>query len=232
MSIIEDNINFVKDNIKKACEKVNRSPEEVNLIAVTKTIDAERINTALRTSIKNIGENKVQEIMEKYDKIECEPNWHLIGHLQTNKVKYIIDKVDMIHSVDSIKLAKEIDKRAKKVSRVMDVLVQVNIADEDTKFGLAEDELDGFIKEISILENVRVQGLMAIVPYVIDPEDVREHFRKMKDIFDRLKNSTFKNVYMNYLSMGMTNDYMVAIEEGANMVRVGTGIFGERDYSK
>ncbi len=232
MSIIENNINFVKNNIKKACEKIDRNPEEINLIAVTKTIDTERINTALKTGIKNIGENKVQEVMEKYDKIECEPSWHLIGHLQTNKVKYIIDKVNMIHSVDSMKLAKEIDKRARKVNRVMDVLIQVNIADEDSKFGLAEDELDDFIKEISILENVRVEGLMAIVPYVIDPEDVRDHFRKMKDIFDSLKNSTFKNINMNYLSMGMTNDYMVAIEEGSNMVRVGTGIFGERDYSK
>lgn len=232
MNIIENNIKFVQNNIEKACKKVNRDPEEVKLIAVTKTIDTERINVALKTGIKNIGENKVQEIMDKYDKIECDSSWHLIGHLQTNKVKYIIDKVDMIHSVDSVKLAKEIDKRAKKINRVMDILIQINIADEDTKFGLAEDELYSFIEKISLLENVRVEGLMAIVPYVVDPEEVRIYFRKMKEVFDSLKKSSFNNINMNYLSMGMTNDYMVAVEEGSNMVRVGTGIFGERDYNK
>lgn len=232
MSVIENNMDFIKNNIEEACSKVNRNPEEINLIAVTKTIDTEKINTALRMGIRNIGENKVQEIVEKYDKIEYNPSWHLIGHLQTNKVKYIIDKVDMIHSVDSIKLAKEIDKRAKKANKVMDVLIQVNIADEDTKFGIAEDEINNFIEEISELENVRVEGLMAMVPYVNDPEEVRDCFKKMKEVFDGLKRSSFKNINMNYLSMGMTNDYMVAIEEGANMVRIGTGIFGERDYSK
>jgi len=232
MNIIENNINFIKNNIKRACEKTNRNPEEIKLIAVTKTIDAERINIALKTDIESIGENKVQEILEKYDKIEYDCEWHLIGHLQTNKVKYIIDKVDLIHSLDSLRLAKEINKRAKRINRNMDVLVQLNIAEEDTKFGLAHNELDDFIKEVAKLENIKVQGLMTIVPYVLDPEEVRPYFRQMKEIFDSLKNSPFENIKMNYLSMGMTNDYMVAIEEGSNMVRIGTGIFGDRDYSK
>lgn len=231
MDSIEKNVNYIKDNIKKACEKVNRNPEEVKLIAVTKTIDVERINTALKSDINNIGENKVQEIMGKYDKIEYDPTLHMIGHLQTNKVKYIIDKVDLIHSVDSIRLAKEIDKRAQKANKIMDILIQINIADEESKFGLSYNKVDDFIKEISQFHNIRVEGLMTIVPYVLDPEEVRPYFRKMKEVFDGLKNCSFENVTMNYLSMGMTNDYMVAIEEGSNMVRIGTGVFGERDYS-
>lgn len=230
--MIRDNTKIVENDIKDACDRAKRDPKDINLIAVTKTIDTERINEALETGIENIGENKVQEIMEKYDKIEYAPSWHMIGHLQTNKVKYIIDKIDLIHSVDSLKLAKEIDKRARNINKIMDVLIQLNIADEDTKFGLSYNELDDFIKEIASLENVNVQGLMAIVPYVIDPEEVRPYFRKMKEIFDKLQDSPYENINMKYLSMGMTNDFQVAIEEGSNMIRVGTGIFGERDYSK
>lgn len=230
--MIENNINNVLNNIKEACKKSNRNPEEVKLIAVTKTIDVERINEVLKTGIDAIGENKVQEIMEKYDKIEYNPQWHLIGHLQTNKVKYIIDKVDLIHSLDSLRLAEEINKRAKKVNRVMDVLIQINIANDGAKFGIGYNEINDFIDEIASFDNIRVQGLMSIVPYASNTEEVRPYFRKMKEIFDSLKNSTYENINMNYLSMGMTNDYVVAIEEGSNMVRVGTGIFGERDYSK
>ncbi len=229
--MILDNIKIVENDIKNACERVNRAPKDITLIAVTKTIEAERINEALKSGIENIGENKVQEIMEKYDKIEYKPSWHLIGHLQTNKVKYIIDKVDLIHSLDSLKLAKEIDKRAGKINRVIDVLIQINIADENTKFGLSYKELDDFIIEVSAFENIRVQGLMAIVPYVTNPEEVRPYFRKMKEIFDGLEDSPYEKINMKYLSMGMTNDYQIAIEEGSNMVRIGTGIFGERYYS-
>ncbi len=232
MNRIETNINFIKNNINNACKKINRNPEEINLIAVTKTIDTEQMNAALKMGIKIIGENKVQEIMEKYDKIEYETQWHMIGHLQTNKVKYIIDKVDLIHSVDSIRLAKEIDKRAKKINKIIDILIQINVADEETKFGLSSNKIDNTIKEISDLGNIRVQGLMAMVPYVEDPEVVRPYFKRMKKIYDSLKNSSFQKVNMNYLSMGMTNDYMVAIEEGSNMIRIGTGIFGERDYNR
>ena len=232
MNRIETNINFIKNNINNACKKINRNPEEINLIAVTKTIDTDQMNAALKMGIKIIGENKVQEIMEKYDKIEYETQWHMIGHLQTNKVKYIIDKVDLIQSVDSIRLAKEIDKRAKKINKIIDILIQINVADEETKFGLSSNKIDNTIKEISDLGNIRVQGLMAMVPYVEDPEVVRPYFKKMKKIYDSLKNSSFQKVSMNYLSMGMTNDYMVAIEEGSNMIRIGTGIFGERDYNR
>lgn len=232
MEIIENNIGNVLSNIKEACKKSDRNPNDVKLIAVTKTIDVERINAVLETGIGDIGENKVQEIMEKYDKIEYNPQWHLIGHLQTNKVKYIIDKVDLIHSLDSLRLAEEINKRAKKINRIMDVLIQINIADDDAKFGIEYNDINEFIKEIASFDNIRVQGLMSIVPYASNPEEVRPYFRKMKEIFDGLKDSNYENVDMNYLSMGMTNDYVVAIEEGSNMVRVGTGIFGARDYSK
>lgn len=232
MEIIENNISNVLSSIKEACKKSNRNPNDVKLIAVTKTIDVERINAVLKTGIGDIGENKVQEIMEKYDKIEYNPKWHLIGHLQTNKVKYIIDKVDLIHSLDSLRLAEEINKRAKKINRIMDVLIQINIADDDAKFGIEYNDINEFIKEIASFDNIRVQGLMSIVPYASNPEEVRPYFRKMKEIFDGLKDSNYENVDMNYLSMGMTNDYVVAIEEGSNMVRVGTGIFGARDYSK
>lgn len=232
MEIIERNISNVLENIKKTCEAIDKNPEEITLIAVTKTIEPKRMDVALKTGINNIGENKVQEIMEKYDKINYDPKWHLIGHLQRNKVKYIIDKVDLIHSLDSLRLAKEIDKRAKKVNRIMNLLIQVNISNDDAKFGISHDEIDGFIKEVSMLENIKIEGLMTIVPYVDDTEKVRPYFRKMKEIFDDLKTCSYDNVSMEYLSMGMTNDYLVAIEEGANMVRVGTGIFGERDYSK
>ncbi|SKC87321.1 YggS family pyridoxal phosphate-dependent enzyme [Maledivibacter halophilus] len=232
MDIIEENINNVLENIENACEKINKNPDEINLVAVTKTIEPERINTALKTGIKNIGENKVQEIMEKYDKINYNPHWHLIGHLQTNKVKYIIDKVDLIHSLDSIRLAEEINKRAKKINRIMNVLIQINIADDEAKFGISHNEIDGFIKELSKFENIKVEGLMTIVPYMDNKEKVRPYFRKMKEIFEDLKNCDYENINMKYLSMGMTNDYIVAIEEGANMIRVGTAIFGERDYSK
>ncbi|MCT4565084.1 MAG: YggS family pyridoxal phosphate-dependent enzyme [Maledivibacter sp.] len=232
MEVIDNNINHVLDNIKQACEKSNRNPNEVKLIAVTKTIDAERINEALKTGIDAIGENKVQEIMEKYEKIDRDPQWHLIGHLQTNKVKYIIDKVHLIHSLDSLRLAQELDKRAKNIDRIMDVLIQVNVANDDAKFGIKCNEINEFIRAMASFENIRVQGLMSIVPYASNTEEVRPYFRKMKETFDSLKNSEYDNINMNYLSMGMTNDYVVAIEEGSNMVRVGTGIFGERDYTR
>lgn len=232
MEIIERNISNVLENIKKTCAEIDKSPEGITLIAVTKTIEPKRMDVALKTGINNIGENKVQEIMEKYDKINYDPKWHLIGHLQRNKVKYIIDKVDLIHSLDSLRLAKEIDKRAKKVNRIMNVLIQVNISNDEAKFGIAHDEINEFIREVSKLKNIKIEGLMTIVPYVDDTEKVRPYFRKMKGIFDDLKICSYDNISMKYLSMGMTNDYIVAIEEGANMVRVGTGIFGERDYSK
>jgi len=188
-----------------------------------------RINEAVNKGIKNVGENRVQEIMDKYDKIS-EVNWHMIGHLQTNKVKYIIDKVKLIHSLDRINLAIEIDNRAKQQNIEANVLIQVNVAKEDTKFGIASEDVYGFIESIYNLENIKIQGLMTIAPYVEDPEEVRTYFKELKNIFEEIKMRNYKGVEMKYLSMGMTNDFKIAIEEGSNMIRVGTGIFGERNY--
>ena len=229
MSYIEQNISWLKQEIVNTCTKVGRDPEEVQLIGVTKTIDALRINEAVNKGIRNVGENRVQEIMDKYDKIS-DVNWHMIGHLQTNKVKYIIDKVKLIHSLDRINLAIEIDNRAKQQNIEAKVLIQVNVAKEDTKFGIASEEVYGFIESIYNLENIKIQGLMTIAPYVEEPEEIRKYFKELKDIFDKIKLRNYNGVEMKYLSMGMTNDFKIAIEEGSNMIRVGTGIFGERNY--
>ena len=200
------------------------------MIAVSKTIDTNRVNVAIE-EVEDIGENKVQEIMDKYQ--ELSPVYiHMIGHLQTNKVKYIIDKVKLIHSLDRLSLAKEIDKRAKSHDIIMDTLVQVNVANESTKFGLSCEEVYSFLNDIQSFENIRVKGLMTVAPFDEDVENVRKHFRKLKEMFEEIKGKNLSNVEMKYLSMGMTNDYKIAIEEGSNLIRVGTGIFGHRNYTK
>lgn len=232
MDNIPININQMKEDIKRVCHKCGRDPEEITLIAVTKTVDADRINHAVDCGIINLGENKVQEIVDKYDLVSKNVKWHLIGHLQTNKVKYIIDKVELIHSVDSMKLAEEINKRAEKNNLIKDVLVQINVAEEDTKFGIRIEEAVDFVKSISGFDNIRIMGLMTIAPYDIDPEKVRPVFRQLKEKFSELAQMNLSNTNMKYLSMGMSNDYGVAIEEGSNMIRIGTAIFGKRDYSK
>ena len=231
MEYIKQNIDTIRKNIEYACEQSNRSVDEVMLLAVTKTIDESIVNESIKYGITDIAENKVQEIQRKYENINSNVKWHLIGHLQRNKVKYIIDKVDLIHSVDSLRLAQEIDKRAKGIPRIMDILIQLNISEEDSKFGIDIESLKQMLYEISELSNIRILGLMTMAPYYDDPEDCRWIFRKMKDIFDELKYNKYNNVQMKYLSMGMTNDYMIAIEEGANIVRIGTGIYGPRDYT-
>ncbi|MCT4621362.1 MAG: YggS family pyridoxal phosphate-dependent enzyme [Marinisporobacter sp.] len=230
MSYIEKNIKELRKEIDEICSEIGRNPEEIQLIAVTKTVDHERINEAIGAGAKDIGENKVQEIMEKYD-VVSNVNWHMIGHLQTNKVKYIIDKVKLIHSVDRMSLAEEINKRAKQHGKIMDVLVQVNVANEETKFGLASNEVFEFFEKIQALEYIRVKGLMTIAPYEENPEAVRKYFKMLKELFEEIKTKQFPRVEMKYLSMGMTNDFKVAIEEGANIIRVGTGIFGRRNYN-
>jgi len=232
MEYLKLNLEEINENIEKACQRAGRNRDEVTLIGVTKTIDEDIINESIKCGITNIGENKVQEVTRKYDNIDKGVKWHLIGHLQTNKVKYIIDKVDLIHSVDSFKLAKEINKRAGQHDKVMEVLIQINIVDEDSKFGIPQKELEGLLEEISTLDHIRVVGLMNIAPFYGDPEMARKDFKVMKNLFDSLKALTYTNVEMHYLSMGMTGDYQVAIEEGANLLRVGTGIYGARDYSK
>lgn len=226
---IGENLNEVRENIKNVSSSMENRPD-VTLISVTKTYSAEIINEAVKCGVQDIGENKVQEIMSKYDDVKGDVRWHLIGHLQTNKVKYIIDKVHMIHSVDSLKLATEISKRAKAIDTNMNILVQVNIASEDSKFGITEKEVEELILEVSKLENLNVKGLMMIAPFIDDEETLKEYFTKMKFIFDTIAKKGYNNVEMKYLSMGMTNDYELAIKNGSNMVRVGTGIFGKRIY--
>jgi PLP dependent protein len=228
---IGDNIRSISQDIRDICIRTGKAPDSITLIAVTKTIDTDRINYAIEHGMRNLGENKVQEIMAKFDNVDKNVNWHLIGHLQTNKVKYIIDKVALIHSLDSISLAEEISRRAEKAGLVKDVLVQVNVAEEETKFGIEYGEIDSFIKQLSQLGGINVKGLMTIAPHYEDTEYVRPVFRQLKEKFDMLAKVDIPNVEMKYLSMGMTNDYKLAIEEGSNMVRIGTGIFGARNYN-
>ena len=227
-----DQYNQVKENVKQACKRAGRDPREVTIIAVSKTKPLEMIEELRREKVKDFGENKVQELKEKYEKISWPVRWHLIGHLQTNKVKYIVDKAALIHSVDSVHLAKQINKEAAKHQmKEVPILIQVNFAHEDTKFGFSPEEATEAIREIAALEHVKVKGLMQIAPFVENPEENREYFRAMKQLSVDIENKNFDNVDMSILSMGMTNDYEVAIEEGATMIRVGTGIFGERNYS-
>lgn len=230
---ITQNIEEIRKRMDAAAVRSGRDPKEILLIAVTKLHEPDEIEEALAAGITDIAENKVQEIQKKYDQIHSPANWHLIGHLQTNKVKYIIDKVVMIHSVDSVKLAQEIDKRAQAAGKTMDVLLQVNAAHEESKFGLDPKDVPQVMEEIlNECPNVRIRGLMHIAPYAEDPEEVRPYFREVKELYDTLKGVKHPNADFAYLSMGMSHDFETAIEEGANIIRVGTSIFGERDYSK
>ncbi len=230
--MIQTNLNNVEQNILSACKKSGRSRDEITLIAVSKTKPVSLLEEAYKAGIRDFGENKVQEMCDKYEIMEKDIQWHMIGHLQTNKVKYLIGKTTLIHSVDSYKLACEIEKQAAKCDCIMDILIEVNIAEEETKFGLLEDEVMDLVKEVAKLPHVRIKGLMTVAPYVVDSEENRGIFRKIKQLSVDIDNQNIDNVSMNILSMGMTGDYMVAIEEGATMVRVGTGIFGERNYMK
>ena len=229
---IGGNIEYIQDLKKKAAERSGRSGDDVLLVAVTKLHSTDEINEAIHCGITDIGENKVQEIMDKYDRVEP-VRWHLIGHLQTNKVKYIIDKVSMIHSVDSLKLAQEINKRAQQHGLVMDILIQVNSAMEESKFGITTEETGELIGQI--LETcpiVRIRGLMCIAPFEDNPDDARVYFAEVKKLYDKYGQIDHPMLDFKYLSMGMSNDFEVAIEEGSNLIRVGTSIFGARDYSK
>ena len=232
MGSIRENIDAVNRIKGEAAVKSGRKAEDVLLCAVTKTRTADEINEAIDAGITDIGENKVQEIMDKFDSVKP-VRWHLIGHLQTNKVKYIIDKVSMIHSVDSLHLAQEIDKRAAQHGITIDILIQVNSAQEESKFGISTDETEGMIRDIlDKCPNIRIRGLMCIAPFAENPEDVRVYFAQVKKLYDEYSSIEHKNLDFKYLSMGMSHDYEVAILEGSNLIRVGTAIFGERDYSK
>ncbi|WP_408070875.1 YggS family pyridoxal phosphate-dependent enzyme [Butyrivibrio sp. JL13D10] len=229
---IKENLLEVEKNIQAACKRAGRNRDEVTLIAVSKTKPVSDIREAMDCGITVFGENKVQEIRDKTEEIKEPLHWHMIGHLQTNKVKYLPGKVDMIHSVDKLSLAEEIEKQSAKNDLVMDVLCEVNMAGEDTKFGLTPEETPEFVKKIAAFPHVRVRGLMTIAPYTEDPESNRVYFKGLYELMEALKKENIEGTQLDTLSMGMTGDYEVAIEEGATFVRVGTGIFGERDYSK
>lgn len=228
--MIELNYREVQENIKKACEKAGRNPKEVTLIAVSKTKPVEMLKEAYDAGARFFGENKVQEIQEKYDKLPEDIHWHMIGHLQRNKIKYIVDKVAMIHSVDSLRLAEAIEAEAAKHQVKVPILIEVNVAEEDSKFGLKMAEVLPLLEQISEFSHIEVKGLMTIAPYVENPEDNREIFRQLKKLSVDIAAKNINNITMSVLSMGMTGDYEVAVQEGATMVRVGTGIFGEREY--
>jgi pyridoxal phosphate enzyme (YggS family) len=229
--MIKDNLEFVQGNIQRAIERSGRRPEDVTLIAVSKTKPVSDIRQAMDCGITVFGENKVQEIREKTEEIKEPLNWHMIGHLQANKVKYLPGKVCMIHSVDNVKLAAEIEKQFAKEDLVIDVLIEVNMAHEDSKFGLAPEQVPDFVKEIALFPHLHIRGLMTIAPYTEDPESNRVYFRGLRELKDEINAMNIPGVNMDALSMGMTGDYEVAIEEGATFIRVGTGIFGERDYT-
>lgn len=229
--MIKDNLRTVEQNINAACKRGGRTREEVKLIAVSKTKPIEMLREAYDSGCRDFGENKVQELVEKYDRMPDDVRWHMIGHLQRNKVKYIVDKVYMIHSVDSLRLAEEISKEAVKKNVTVSVLVEVNVAGEESKFGTTVDETVSLVENIAKLPNILVKGLMTIAPYVENSEENRLYFAKLKQIYVDIIHKNIDNVFMEELSMGMTGDYEVAVEEGATYIRVGTGIFGERQYT-
>lgn len=229
--MLKNNLESVKQRIEEACKRVGRDPNEVTLIAVSKTKPLSDIEELMTYGVQEFGENKVQELSDKFEHVSKPVHWHQIGHLQTNKVKYLMNKASLIHSVDSLRLAKQIQSEAQKQQIVVPVLIQVNIANEETKFGLSPKEVVPLLYQINSFRNIKVSGLMTIAPFVENPEDNRIHFANMHNLLLDIQKQNIDNIDMNVLSMGMTNDYEIAIEEGSTMVRVGTGIFGERNYS-
>jgi len=229
---LKRNIEDVLTRVKDAAVVSDREVSDIELVAVTKTVDVDVINKAIDYGILHIGESRVQELLKKYEQIGNVVKWHLIGHLQRNKVKYIIDKVDIIHSLDSFRLAKEINKRAENINRIVECLLQVNVSKGKTKYGVNLEDVKHILEDITSLNNIRIVGLMTIAPHVDDKEQIRQCFRALKNIFDQISKIDFPNIKMKYLSMGMSDDFEIAIQEGANFIRVGTSIFGGRNYSK
>ena len=228
--MLKENLAEVQSRVEQACKRAGRDVAEVTLIAVSKTKPVTDLQEIYNAGVRDFGENKVQEMCDKMEKMPKDINWHMIGHLQRNKVKYIVGNVALIHSVDSYRLAEEINIQAKKKGIVVPILVEVNIADETTKFGVSKEDAMELVRQIASLDALFIKGLMTIAPYVVDPEENRAYFRKIKELSVDIDNHNIDNVSMDILSMGMTGDFEVAIEEGATMVRVGTGIFGKRDY--
>ena len=229
--MVKENYEYIKQQVVDTAIKCGRDPKDITLIAVSKTKPLADIEELIDIGVTEFGENKVQELCDKYENVSTPVHFHLIGHLQTNKVKYVVDKACLIHSVDSLKLVKEIQKEAVKKNCIAQVLVEVNVAEEESKFGLKMNEVIPFIEEAAAYSNVHINGLMTIAPFVENPEENRKHFRSLKQLSLDIISKNIDNIDMNVLSMGMTNDYKVAIEEGATMVRVGTAIFGARNYS-
>lgn len=228
--MLAENLKQVRTNIEEACQKADRKETEVTLIAVSKTKPAELLTEVYEQGCRHFGENKVQELVDKYEVMPKDIKWHMIGHLQRNKVKYIVDKVFLIHSVDSLKLAQEISKEAVKKNVTVSILIEVNVAEEESKFGVKMQDTEELIRSIAPLPGIQIKGLMTIAPYVEVSEENRQYFAMLKQLSVDINSKNIDNVSMSVLSMGMTGDYMVAIEEGATYVRVGTGIFGERQY--
>ena len=229
--MIKENLIQVEEKIKAACFRSGRNREDVSLIAVSKTKPVEMLEEAYQLGTRLFGENKPQEIKDKYPQLPADIKWHMIGHLQRNKIKYIIDKVCMIHSVDSFRLAEAISEEAVKHNLVMPVLIEVNVAGEESKFGLSTEGTEELIRQAAQLPGIHIEGLMTIAPFTEDPEENRPYFRELRKLSVDIASKNIDNVSMSNLSMGMTGDYEVAIEEGATMIRVGTGIFGERNYN-
>ena len=229
--MVKENLAEVEKKVLAACERAGRNPDDVTLIAVSKTKPIEMIEEAIEYGKKEFGENKAQEMKQKYEALPKDIVWHFIGHLQTNKVKYVVGRASLIHSVDSLHLAEAIEKESAKKNVISDILIEVNVAGEESKFGLNTEETEELVRSISKLPHIRIKGLMTIAPFVDNPEDNRDIFRSLKELSVDIQSKNIDNVLMDILSMGMTGDYEVAIEEGASHVRVGTGIFGERDYS-
>jgi len=223
-------INNIKERIKKAAVDCGRDPESVRLVVASKTIPEDTIREAIKAGVKILGESYIQEAGNKINTLSSYPvSWHFIGHLQSNKAKYAVKFFDMIHTVDSLKLAKELNKQAKKINKIQKILIQVNISMESTKSGIYEEDAQKLIKEISLLENLSIKGLMTMPPYFNNPEEAIPYFSALRNLRDKIRNEAIKNVNMQELSMGMTGDFEVAIKEGATLVRIGTAIFGERN---
>lgn len=227
MSIAE-NIALLRENVEKCCQNAGKKPSDVQIMAVTKTVDADRINEAVAAGLSVLGENRVQELLSKAENVDKSARWHIIGQMQTNKVKYIVDKIELLHSVDRVELLKEIDRRSAQVGTKLSVLLEVNISEEISKAGVKPQDVDRLIEAASEYENLNVRGFMTIAPTGTDNDTARPYFERVFNIFERYAGKTEKNINVSILSMGMTADYQAAILEGANMIRVGSAIFGTR----
>ena len=228
---IAQRLRMIEDSIHEQCIRCNRSPDEVSLMAVTKTVSAQRVNEAIQAGVRFLGENRVQELQSKFELYDREGvQIHFIGHLQTNKVKYLVDKVSMIQSVDSLHLAQQIDKECAKHGKIMDILLEVNIGREESKSGLFQEELEELLPQLSQLSNLRVRGLMAIPPRCENQKELEKYFYQMQQLFIDMKDKNLHNITMDFLSMGMSQDYLTAIQYGSTMVRIGRRLFGERNY--